>query len=210
MKLYLLAAWFALLGCASKHEPGAGSAGSAAVERPSVTDPLGFCDRARIMMSRRRVCFPEDTSLKMGLDEIADIQGKAPTEAGPRRKAAAKCAEMLDGMMRAQQPPNCPLDVTNEERAELTAFLAAWYGERTPAPKTGDADLDAALVTLAAQRDAACACKDLGCLRKAATDLETHAALPGKPPATAVDAAAAMVDQVARCKHVLTFGPAAP
>ncbi len=210
MKLHVIAAWLLVVGCASKHEPGAGSAGSAEAARPPVTDPLGFCDRARIMMARRRVCFPEDTSLKMGLDEIADLEGKAPAAAGPRRRVAAKCAVMLDGMMRSQQPPNCPLDVTDEERAELSTFLAGWYGERTPAPKTGDAALDALLVALAAQRDVACACKDLGCARKAIAALEALATPPANAPPAAHDAAAAMTDEVARCKQHLLYGPPAP
>jgi hypothetical protein len=202
MKAYVIAALLAI-GCSSKHEPPAG-AGSAE-PRPTVTDPIGFCDRVQIMITRRRVCFPEDTSLKMALDEVADLEAKAPAAAEPRRRVAAQCAVMLDGMMRAQQPPNCPLDVTESERSELVAFLAAWYGERTPAPVTGDTSIDTELAAFAAQRDVACACKDLGCARTAATDFE-KLALPPIAPDAAREAVAKMLDEVARCKQHIAQG----
>jgi len=97
----------------------------------------------------------------------------------------------------AELPSRCH----EEERAELAAFLAAWYGERTAPPTTGDAAADAALVTLAGQRDAACACKDLACARQAGSALD--AALSPGAPTTARDAAAKMVDEVARCRQKL-------
>jgi hypothetical protein len=110
-------------------------------------------------------------------------------------------------MMRAEQPQNCPLDVTEGERAELAAFLAGWYGERIAAPRTGDVAADAALAKLAADRDAACACKDLACARKAGTALEGYLdGMASDTPKAARDAAAQMIDEVGRCKQQLTFG----
>lgn len=202
MKLAVLAVLFAF-GCGTKSEPSAGT--GSALARPTVTDPLGFCERARIVMLGRRKCFPEDTSLKMGLESLIDLVKDAPAEAEPRRRLAVQCAVMLQGLMRSEQPKNCPLDVTDEERAELTSFLGAWYGERTVAPTTGSADVDAALVTLAGQRDAACACKDLTCARKVGGELA--AVLPADASAAARDAVAKMVDEVARCKQQLTNAP---
>ncbi len=111
----------ALVGCGSKDAP---PAKQEPVARVSVTDPIGYCERARQLVQGRRKCFPEDTSLNMALDEIAGYVSSAPTEAEARREVAKKCARMLDGMMRAQQPANCPLDVLDSERAELAAFLA--------------------------------------------------------------------------------------
>lgn len=202
MKLAALAVLFAI-GCASKKEPAEGT--GSVTPRPSVADPLGFCDRARIVMTGRRKCFPEDTSIKMGLESLIDMVKDAPKESEPRRRAAVQCAVILQGLMRAEQPKNCPLDVTDSERAELESFLGAWYGERTPAPKTGNADLDATLVKLAGQRDEACACKDLSCARKVGGEID--GALPSDAPAPARDAAARMVDEVARCKQQLTNAP---
>jgi hypothetical protein len=205
MKLIVLAVLFAI-GCGSKSEPSAGSGAEAA--RPTVTDPIGFCERARWVMLGRRKCFPEDTSIKMGVEEIAGLVEGAPADPGPRRRVAVTCAVMLDGMMRVEQPKNCPLDVTDDERAELSSFLAAWYGERTAPPATGNEAVDAALVKLAGQRDAACACKDLACARKAGGELDT--ALPSDAPTVAGDAAAKMVDEVARCRQKLTNSPPGP
>lgn len=108
------------LGCSSKE---AAPAKQEPVARVSVSDPIGFCERARILVQGRRKCFPEDSSLKMALDEIAGYASSAPAEAEPRREVAKKCARMLDGMMRAEQPQNCPLDVLDSERQELAAFL---------------------------------------------------------------------------------------
>jgi hypothetical protein len=107
-------------GCGSKEQP---PAKQEPVVRAAVTDPIGFCERARMLVQARRKCFPEDTSLRMALDEIADYASSAPAEPEARRGVARKCAHMLDGMMRAQQPANCPLDVLDSERQELAAFL---------------------------------------------------------------------------------------
>lgn len=107
-------------------------------------------------------------------------------------------------MMRARQPADCPLDVTEDERAELTAFLAAWYGERTAPPATGNADVDATLVEIAGQRDAACACKDMACVRKAEPGLDRPLPATGAP--VAEEAKAKMLDEVARCKQKLARG----
>ena len=131
LKSLLLGALLAI-GCGSKKEKPA--AEPAPREHVSVTDPIGFCERARIVMTGRIKCFPEDTSIKMGLEEIGDLVAKAPAEVEPRRKVAATCAGILDGMVRATPPKNCPLDVTDEERAELTAFLEAWNRDRKAAP----------------------------------------------------------------------------
>lgn len=192
-----------VVGCGSKGEPSGGSAAPA--PRAPVTDPIGFCERARMVMFGRQKCFPEDTSIKMGMQELLDHVKDAPAEPTARRRVAVKCAVTLQGLMRAEQPKNCPLDVTDVERGELETFLAAWYGERTAAPKTGNADVDAALVKLAGQRDAACACKDLTCARTIGGELA--ATLPSDAAPEATEAAAKMVDEVARCKQQLTNAP---
>ena len=179
-------------GCGSRKEPAA---------RPGVADPMGFCQRARAVLVRRKKCFSEDTSIKMAFESISDLERNAPEAPGPRRRVAAQCAVMLDGMVRVEQPPDCPLDATDAELAELTTFLAAWYSERTAPPKTGDAGADAALVALAKQRDAACACKNAACVR--ATQLDAVAA---DAPKVALDASAQMIDEVARCKQKLVYG----
>ena len=181
MKSWLLVVL--VLGCSAKKE--------APKERPSVADPMGFCDRERAVMMHRRPCFPEDVSIKMGLAEITERERTAPAEPAARRRVAAECAVMLDSMMRAEQPAACPLDVTPGERAELAAFLSDWYGERSAAP-AGNAEL----TKLAAQRDAACACKDLKCLHAAADDMEKSA----DPIAVKI------FDETARCKQRLTYG----
>lgn len=207
MKVFVLAGLF-VIGCGSKSEPSGGSGSATTTARPTITDPIGFCERARIVMSGRRKCFPEDTSLKMGLDSLVKLVSEAPADADKRRRVAVTCAVMLEGMMRVEQPKNCPLDVTDDERAELSAFLAAWYGERTAPPTTGNAATDEALVKLAAQRDAACACKNLTCARDAGSAVD--ASLPADAPPTARDAAAKMIDEVARCKSKLVNSPPPP
>ena len=128
----LFLAALASAGCGSKEQP---PAKQEPVERASVTDPIGFCERARRVVQVRRKCFPEDSSLKMALDEIADYASSAPTEPEARRAVAKKCARMLDGMMRAQQPEGCPLDVLDSERQELAAFLAPPPAAGSAAPK---------------------------------------------------------------------------
>ncbi len=206
MKLGLVALLLAV-GCGNAKEqpPSKGSAATGA--RPTVTDPIGFCARARAVMTGRRTCFPEDTSIKMGLDSLSELETNAPADPAARRHAAAECAVMLDGMMRAEQPKNCPLDVTDSERRELAAFLTAWYAERTAAPTTGNAALDASLVKLAELRDAACACKDLTCARAAGAKVDADAKpLPSDAPAAGRDAAARMRDEVKRCRQKLTYG----
>jgi len=198
MKLCVLAVVLAF-GCKSSKEstPAAGSA-----ERPGVRDPIGFCARARLVLAARSKCFPEDTSIKMGIEDLAKLETEAPAEQDARRRVAARCAVTLEGMTRVEQPKNCPLDVTDSERDELAVFLKAWYGERTAAPATGTADADAAIAKLAEQRDAACACKDIACARAAGTELETQlAALPADTPKAGRAAAAKMLDEATRCRQ---------
>lgn len=201
MKLCAVLAMLALLGCKDSPSPE-----TKAASRPSVDDPIGFCMRARAVLLRRKKCFAEDTSIKMALEELRKLEVNAPAEPIARRKAAAKCAVQLDGLMRVEQPKNCPLDATDAERAELTAFLDGWYGERTPAPTTGDSAADEALKELATKRDTACACKDTACAREIATSLESYSVPPGSPQA-ASDAALQMIEEVGRCKQKLAFAP---
>jgi hypothetical protein len=209
MKFCLVALLLAV-GCGKAKEE-TPSVGSATTARPTVTDPIGFCARARGVMTGRRKCFPEDTSIKMGLDSIAELEASAPADPAKRRRVAAECAVMLDGMMRAEQPKNCPLDVTDGERGELAAFLTAWYGERTAAPSTGNADADAALVKLAALRDEACACKDLACAHAVGAKLDKAGSpVASDAPAAALDASGKMLDEVTRCRQKLTYGAPTP
>ena len=197
-----------VVGCGSpKEDVPTGHAATSAGARASVADPLGFCERARRLLIGRRKCFEEDTSLKMALDQIAKVTADAPSDQVARRRVAAGCAVDLDGLMRVEQPHDCPLDVLDSERTELQAFLAGWYGERTPAPTTGNAVTDAALGKLASDRDAACACTDMTCARAAQTTAETDAkAVPSEPPAG--EAARQMIDEVGRCRQKLAFAPA--
>ena len=190
------------IGCGSSS-----SGGGAGSERPTVADPIGYCARARGVLQRRKRCFAEDASLTMSIAELAELERGAPADPAARRRVAVECAVRLDSMARVPQPDNCPLDATDAELVELSAFLAAWYGERTPAPTTGDAGTDTALLALAHQRDAACACKKLACLSTASAGLvDEIAALPTATPKVALDAAAAISDQVARCKQRLVYG----
>ena len=133
MRICIIAALLAI-GCGSSKDAPSGQPAA----RPTVTDPIGFCARARAVLVRRKKCFSEDMSLKMALDEIDQLVQSAPAEPEPRRKVALKCAVMLEGMMRVEQPHDCPLDVIDSERDELAAFLAA---ER---PTPADAGIDAA------------------------------------------------------------------
>jgi hypothetical protein len=192
MKLCIVAVILAI-GCSKKE--------SVPKERPTVTDPIGFCERERAVMMHRRPCFPEDQSIKMGLAEITETERTAPDEPEARRRAAVQCAVALDSMIRAEQPQACPLDVTDGERAELAAFLGAWYGQRTPPTA------DPAVIKLAAQRDAACACKDLGCHRKISSELDGYlAGLSADTAKADRDASTKMIDELARCKQRLMYG----
>ena len=208
-KIRILAALLAL-GCGSSKESSP-SESDVEAARPTVIDPLGFCARARVVMAGRQKCFPEDASIKMGLDRISELENDAPADPEARRRTAAQCAVMLDGMIRAEQPKNCPLDVTDGERHELFAFLTAWYGERTAAPMTGNAAADAAVAKLVVRRDTACACKDLACARNAGSGLDAElAALPADTSRAERDAAAKMIDEVARCRQRLAYGVPKP
>lgn len=210
MKICALAL-LAVLGCGSAKETKPAQGSAVPVERPSVTDPIGFCARTTNLILARRKCFPEDTSLQMALDEVAGLEAKAPAPADARRAVAAQCAVMLDSMMRVQQPKNCPLDVTDTERAELSAFLTAWYGERTAVPAQLDGAATVALTKVAELRDAACACTSTDCARAAITKLTASlGALPAESK-EASDASTKMIDEATRCKQKLVFGaPAAP
>ncbi len=135
MVLRFTALVIALLACSCGKKTDSGAGSGSAAPRTSVTDPIGFCTRARAVLTGRKKCFPEDTSLKMGIDELIDLEMKAPSEPVARRAVAAKCAKQLDGMVQAEPPANCPLDVTDDEAKELATFLTAWKAEQ-PKPPT--------------------------------------------------------------------------
>lgn len=192
-----LALVLALAACGSSgDQPGAAPAPG---ERPAIADPLGFCERDRLALVRRAACFPEDASLKMAIDDLDRRVRTAPAEPAARRAAAAQCAIDLHGVMRAAQPAMCPLDMTEPEKTELAGFLAAWFGERTAPPATGDASADAALADLAKQRDAICACRAMDCARPLLAALGS----PPDAPAAAATAGARIVDEARRCKQKL-------
>ena len=209
MKIVVLAALLATAcACGSKTEPSAGNGSGRATPRPTVTDAMVFCERARALMTARQKCFPDDRAIKMGLETIADLMKETAADAEQRRSIAEACAVVLQDMTRAEQPKDCPLHITDDERAELSAFLATVYAQRTAPPATGILTVDAALVKLAGQRDVACACKDVACWREAFTELD--AALPANAPTMAGDAAAKMVEDVLRCGGKLTNLPPKP
>jgi hypothetical protein len=78
-------------------------------------------------------------------------------------------------------------------------------------PTTASPDAAAALAQVAAHRDAACACANTDCARKAIKDLEASISkLPAETADAGGGAAAKMSDEAMRCKQKLVYGAPAP
>ena len=115
------------------------------------------------------------------------------------RQYQVMCAQLVLAIERDAAKLSCALAIDARQRAELTALLDAWYGQRTPVAPTGDAAADAVIARIVAVRDAACACKDAACLDRVDQQLVAIGTLPATAPDAARTLGGKLLEDAARC-----------
>ncbi len=190
----------------SEQAAGSGSGSSTLPARPvAVADAappaLEICQIGRAAVDQATCPKPEDreglVKAKQAMDGLVDTIGKLGT-ADPRQFQVL-CAQMLLAIERDAKQVNCTIELEPAKRAQITAFLDAWYGQRTPVTPTGDAAADAVVARIVAMRDAACECRDAACLELVDRQLVTIEPMPQAAPRSARDLAGKLLDDAARC-----------
>ena len=109
------------------------------------------------------------------------------------------CARMILALERDMGSAGCTLAIDAPLRERIQRTLDAYYNQRTPVTKTGDAASDELIGKLAALRDAACECRASACIDKLDPQLAALPTLPATAPQAARGLASKLLDDAARC-----------
>jgi hypothetical protein len=162
----------------------------------SASDPLSYCRLAVHLIDELSTCRNTTDGFASMRAQYADF---ATHQRELARKSGALCATFVEGVIEDPVVEDCVFSV-RDRRAEVTAFLDAYYAERVKIDPTGHAGADAVLAGIAKHRDAVCACSDEPCTR-ALDKSETWLAkpLPEDAPVKARDLAGLLIDDVSKC-----------
>jgi hypothetical protein len=217
MKLALIAALSLLASCKDtarepSRAPAAGSAAGAAAGSTagsaagsaaagSAASPADICKIAVAALDKATCPTPELLQglreTKGSIDRIVETVGQLG--GANRSQFQVLCAQVLLAIERDAAKLKCVMAIDPGPRAEITALLDAWYGQRTPVVPTGDAASDAAIARMVAVRDAACECRDAACLDRVDKLLVTLGPFPEKAPDAARTLASKLLEDAARC-----------
>jgi hypothetical protein len=204
--------------------PPSGPAGSSAPAAPGAPGPAAapappgpdLCRRSLEALDRA-TCATEDARAKLGdarrsIDQlvttITRIGGAG--SGSDARQFQVMCGQMLLALERDAAKLGCTVALSAPQRAELTALLDAWYGQRTAVVPTGHAPSDAVISKLAAVRDAACACRNAACLDRLDAQLVAIGPMPPAAPDAARTLGSKLLDEAGRCASRLRMGGAPP
>lgn len=169
--------------------------------KPTITDPLEYCDLAVQMIDELGACSPSDAAgFEMFKTAMLRDRGLPPLLL---RKSAAFCATFMEQLLVNPEAASCTFTVAPRRR-ELTAYVDAYLAERTRPTPTGDDRRDRALQSLATHRDEVCACADRACSVRVQEAYTPAEGIGGAPRATR-DIADRMLDEIARCSGEMRF-----
>ncbi len=195
-----LVIFLALTACGSP----ASRAPRAEAKPQNITDPLVYCDLAVRMIDELAAC----TKAPAGSFETLRQSMHTERTGGPvlARKSGAYCAQGMELLLLDPERPKCTFTVA-PRIAEITAFLDAYYAERTPVTPTGDARRDRALQQLAKHRDEVCACADHACASRVVDAFLAGSIEPvgGSAPEPVLELADRLLDEVSRCTSELRW-----
>lgn len=134
---------------------------------------------------------------RQAIESTIETLGKAA--GADRRQFQVMCAQMLLAIEQDATKLSCKLAIDERQRKEITTFLDAWYGQRTPVVPTGDAAADAVIARIAAVRDAACECRDAACLDRLDKQLGEVGTMPQTAPAEARTLGSKLLEDAGRC-----------
>lgn len=188
-------------GAGSAATPASGSGAGAGAGAGAATPTLDVCRIGLAALERATCPTPEVRQgllgVKQSIDSIVETIGKVGG-ADPRQ-FQVMCAQILLAIEQDAAKQRCTVAIDARQRAEITALLDAWYGQRTPVVPTGDAAADVVIAKIAAVRDAACACRDAACLEGLERQLGAVGAMPAAAPDAARTLGSKLLEDAGRC-----------
>jgi hypothetical protein len=209
MKLVLV---LALAACQAKSQPPAGGSavappvsGSAAA--PAAAHTAEICD-ATLATLDRASCGSGEAGLRAARTSVVGIiNAMTKVGGGDPAQYDIACARLLVALERDIGSAGCSLPIDPALRDRVTRALDAFYNQRTPVTKTGDAASDDVIAKIAAVRDATCECRTSVCVDKVDAQLTAIQALPVTAPQAARDLGSKLLDDAARCAQRARMNP---
>jgi hypothetical protein len=133
---------------------------------------------------------------KKSFDGVLNTVGQAGVDPA---QFQIMCAQLLIALERDAKKLGCTVTIDDARRTEMMATLDAWYAQRTPVEKTGNAEVDAVIAKIAAVRDATCECKLGSCLAEVDKQLLAVGTMPELAPPAARTLGAKLLEDAARC-----------
>jgi hypothetical protein len=185
----------------SSTAPGPAQPAGAAVALPA--DPIVFCDFADRALVGAIACVPESKDqAEMGRRSIATAKETASKDEPFRSITAALCAGIADGIVHETEWRKCAIVLSATERAQVRAFLDAYYAQRSTPRPTGNPEVDRALQQFAAIRDKYCACETTDCADAAHREFDAASeTIPRAASRSARDDIGALHDDTQRCRQ---------
>jgi len=203
MKYVLLLALAACQG--NSQPPAAGSSAAPPVTAPPVTAPPVVTGTAEVCTGSlaaldASTCASNEAGLRAARTSLAGIVNTM-TKAGGADPNTYNivCARMILALERDIGSAGCKLAIDPPLREHMERLLDAYYNQRTPVTKTGDAASDEMIGKLGALRDTACDCRTSACIDKLDPQLAALPTLPATAPQAARDLASKLLDDAARC-----------
>jgi hypothetical protein len=186
----------ALLACGDR--PSTNSGAKSLHLEVTASGPLVACEGLLRLHEAKERCEPSAEGkayLRRHREELPKLWAYAK-DIDTRRNAARGCALMLDQLV-AGLPPNCPVQLTADERAWVDSEAA----RRTTIPPTGDASIDALIAEFLELRDRMCACQDRPCAQAVDQEYKELAPRLFSGPSTAVrEAGAKVIEELQHCR----------
>lgn len=209
-----LALVVALAACQSKSSPPPPTAGSAAPgsAAPAPVAHVPELCQASLGVLERASCPNNDAGLRAAKTSLTGIiNTMTQVGNGDPTSYDITCARLLLALERdvgaGSGSARCELPIDAELRGKIQRTLDAYYNQRTPLTKIGDAASDDALAKLAAVRDAACDCRTSSCIDALDAKLSQLPPLPATAPQAAKDLAGKLLDDSARCADRARMNP---
>lgn len=110
------------------------------------------------------------------------------------------CAQLIQALARDAAAQGCKIELAAADKQQIDVLMTAYYAQRTPVTKTGDAAADAVVGKVGAVRDAMCGCEDMKCVARVDKTIDSIGTFGSNAPQAARDLGGKLLDDVARCE----------
>ncbi len=110
------------------------------------------------------------------------------------------CAQLIQALSRDAAAQGCKIELAAADQQQIDVVMSAYYAQRTPVAKTGDATADLVVAKVVAVRDAMCACEDMKCVTKIDKTIDSIGTFGSNAPQAARELAGKLLDDVSRCE----------